>query len=330
MNRLLIIAAAIVVTSCGFFPDEAEPEAFELPEPPQISRAATYPVEREEIMEVIEGTVRVTPIREVSLYFKVSGRIHLIDIQPEQQVSEGELLGQLEIDDLAHSLALSRIDLRIAEALYSRMQASDAATIDLEIESLRLQKQRLAVSYLEKKVSAATIVSPFDGVIKRVQVKVSDLVREYDPVVVISDPTELEMQMSVNQDEYYEIDNTMAAEIQEARDEWIPVEIIQTTHLNPRVDASVSREEYIVHLAFKDPAKELRLNERKTGRIIIKRHESALVIPSAALREFGDRTYVRVLDDGVRREVDVRTGIHTGTRVEIVDGLEEGELVIGK
>ena len=166
--------------------------------------------------------------------------------------------------------------------------------------------------------------------IKRVQVKVSDLVREYDPVVVISDPTELEMQMSVNQDEYYEIDNTMAAEIQEARDEWIPVEIIQTTHLNPRVDASVSREEYIVHLAFKDPAKELRLNERKTGRIIIKRHESALVIPSAALREFGDRTYVRVLDDGVRREVDVRTGIHTGTRVEIVDGLEEGELVIGK
>ena len=54
------------------------------------------------------------------------------------------------------------------------------------------------------------------------------------------------------------------------------------------------------------------------------------LITSAALREFSGRTYVRVLTDGVRREVDVRTGIHTGTRVEIVDGLEEGELVIGK
>lgn len=48
------------------------------------------------------------------------------------------------------------------------------------------------------------------------------------------------------------------------------------------------------------------------------------------LREFRERTYVRVLDGEQRREVDVRVGVRTDTQVEILSGLEAGELVIGK
>lgn len=330
VRNTLCAAALLSLTGCFLIPDESEPETFELPEPPAITQAATYPVERELVMEVIEGSVRVTPIRELSLYFEVSGRIQSVNCEASQEVTEGQILARLEIDSLEHNLELSEIDLKIAEARFARLEAQGAAPIDVEINRLQLEKQRLSVAYLRKQVDAATIRAPFDGVVKRVQIRVSDLIREYDPVIVISDPTEVEMQMAVTPDQFYEIDLSLDAEVKHTAGEWIPATIVQTTHLNPRTDASVSREEFVVHLAFGVPGQSLRLNDRMLGRIILRRHEDALVIPSAALREFGDRKYVRVLDDGVRREVDVEVGIRTATRVEIVDGLEEGELVIGK
>ena len=322
--------SVFVLAGCFLIPEDGETESFELPEPPKITSAVTYPVSRMEIVEAVEGSVRVTPIREVSLYFGVGGRVRTINVAPSQQVEEGEVLAQLEIEDLEHSLALTRLDYRIAQTNYRRMDAQDLAPIDLEIQQLQLQKQRLAVDYLEQKVAAATIAAPFAGVIKRVQIRMSDLVREYDPVLVISDPTDLEMQMAIDQTTFLDIDSTAEAEIRLDADTWAVAKIVQTTHQNPRLDASLSREEYIVHLEFIDEGPALRLSDRMPGRIVLQRHENALVIPSAALREFGGRTYVRVLTDGVRREVDVKTGIHTGTRVEIIDGLDEGELVIGK
>ena len=279
---------------------------------------------------MIEGTVRVSPTREVTLYFEVSGRIQMVDVEPGDAVSRGEVLARLEIDDLEHSLALSRLDLQIAEAGIKRAEAKGEAPLDLQIQTLGLEKQRLAVRYLEQKVAAGTITAPYDGVIQRVQIRVSELIREYDPVIVLSDPRELEMRMPIDQDQFYEIDLNMEAEVKTGTEEWTPVRIVQTTHINPRLDASANREEFFVHLAFLDESRTLRLNDRAPGRIVLLRHDDALVIPSAALREFGDRDYVRVSDDGVRREVDVRVGIHTGTHVEIVAGLEEGELVIGK
>ena len=94
--KYLLCLATLVLTGCFLIPDEKETETFQLPEPPKITQAVTYPVERQLIMESVEGTVRVTPIREVSLYFEVPGRIQSVDVVPDQQVAEGEVLAKLE------------------------------------------------------------------------------------------------------------------------------------------------------------------------------------------------------------------------------------------
>ena len=117
--------------------------------------------------------------------------------------------------------------------------------------------------------------------------------------------------------------------------DWHPAVVIQTTHKNPRFDASIRREEFIVHLEMTrseeaPPLPDLRLNQRMNAYVILAMRENALIIPKAGLREFRDRTYVRILDGEVRREVDVEVGIRTDTEVEILEGLSEGDQVIGK
>ncbi|MAG13602.1 MAG: hypothetical protein CMN78_03285 [Spirochaetales bacterium] len=320
----------ILLGSCGLFAEEDEEILPELPEPPRVARSITYAVAREDMYEAIEGTAKATPVKNQTLYFLVGGRIRAIEIEPEEEVSGGAVLAKLEIDDLEHQLALAIIDRDIADANLNRMKITSAPASERRIQELVLAKYELNVSYLQKRVEAASIRAPFDGIIQRVQAKVSDRIKEYEPVIEISDPTTLEMQMNVSENEFYEIRPTMYAEVMVDADTWVPAHIIQTTHLNPRQDATVRREEYIVHLQVDETQYTLTTHDRMPGRIVLSKQIGALVIPAAGLREFNGRTYVRVLEGEARREVDVKVGLRTDTKIEIIEGLDEGELVIGK
>ena len=326
----LISLATILFFSCGFFAEEDDELLPQLPEPPKVARSITYPVERDDMYEAIEGTAKAMPVERQTLYFLVSGRIQSIEVDPEDEVAAGTLLAKLEIDNLEHQLALAKIDRDIARANLDRMKATSATESEVRIQELVVAKHDLNVFYLEKRIEAASIRAPFDGIIQRVQAKVSDLIMEYEPVIEISDPTSLEMQMNVSEGEFYDIQPTMYAEVMVDTDTWVPARIIQTTHLNPRQDATVRREEFLVHLQVDDSLYTVSIHDRKPGRIVLNKRLGTLVIPSAGLREFSGRTYVRMLEGETRREVDVKIGIRTETKVEILEGLEEGELVIGK
>ncbi|MNP32334.1 hypothetical protein D3C76_1255080 [compost metagenome] len=52
------------------------------------------------------------------------------------------------------------------------------------------------------------------------------------------------------------------------------------------------------------------------------------MIPRGALRSYGGRNYVQILDGQSRKEVDVEQGIVTQTDVEIRQGLKEGQKII--
>ncbi|MNE57059.1 macrolide transporter subunit MacA [compost metagenome] len=65
--------------------------------------------------------------------------------------------------------------------------------------------------------------------------------------------------------------------------------------------------------------------------IVTQRKENATLIPIAALRTVGSRTYVQVIeDDGSKREVDVEVGLQTATEMEILNGLTPGQKVVGR
>jgi hypothetical protein len=53
-----------------------------------------------------------------------------------------------------------------------------------------------------------------------------------------------------------------------------------------------------------------------------------LVLPRNRINLMSGRRYVNVLEDGVRVEKDVEVGLMTDTEAEIINGLEEGDLVI--
>ena len=55
-----------------------------------------------------------------------------------------------------------------------------------------------------------------------------------------------------------------------------------------------------------------------------------LILPRNVVSLYSGESYVQVLEDGVKKERVIETGIKNVTDVEVVDGLEEGEVVIIK
>jgi hypothetical protein len=59
-----------------------------------------------------------------------------------------------------------------------------------------------------------------------------------------------------------------------------------------------------------------------------RRRERALLVPSSAVRARGEERTVRVVKDGAVSERRVRTGVESDGRVEVLEGLAEGERVV--
>ena len=160
--------------------------------------------------------------------------------------------------------------------------------------------------------------------------KVGEIIQEYRTLIEISDPSELELQMKINVDEFHTLAVGQEAFVELVRDSWEPAKVIALTSRSQSTIPTLRKDEYIAHISLNHPKYELISNQRFPSKVITESRYQTLVIPAAGLREFRDRTYVRILEDEIRREVDVKVGIRTETQIEIISGLEAEQLVISK
>jgi multidrug efflux pump subunit AcrA (membrane-fusion protein) len=62
--------------------------------------------------------------------------------------------------------------------------------------------------------------------------------------------------------------------------------------------------------------------------VVLEHRENVLWLPPQAIRVFEGRNFVVVQEEGFQQRVDVKLGIESDDRIEIEDGLEEGQVVI--
>jgi multidrug efflux pump subunit AcrA (membrane-fusion protein) len=83
-------------------------------------------------------------------------------------------------------------------------------------------------------------------------------------------------------------------------------------------------------VALRNKNVEMEVGELATVLITLEKKDNALWLPPAALRAFQGRDFVVIQDGSVQRRVDVKLGIKGEDRVEVLDGVQEGQVVIGQ
>jgi macrolide-specific efflux system membrane fusion protein len=351
-SRSVLLAAAIAVflslplAGCGLLPDEPEEETLPAITPPKLSEKPVYTVGTQTLETRIRGTGQVRSLVTEEYFFVDSGkRVKGVYVQPGDYVEEGELLAELDVSDLERDLRTRKLNFRKDELqmIEALRRADEMSPEELEQAKIDFELKREDLVRLEEQIERSKIRAKFSGHIVKVNIKEGDTVQEYNTVITQADLTKLVASAEIKKDDAQKIAVGMEADVSINAAGDFKGEVLRLPNFdtnqngnnwdywgNPNQNNQDSIDKYL--LVELSPFPEgVTLGTPLSIAIVTNRKENATVIPAAALRNYSGRNYVVVEDEnGTRREVDVEIGQQTATVVEIINGLEPGQKVVGR
>ncbi len=146
MKRFLLAPVALLISACGLVNPQppATPTAIPTAAAP---RQPTYTVQRGPVERKIEFLARIQAVEDQPLAFEVEGRIARVNVGIGDEVTEGQVLAELDTSDLKNQIEQARVEFLTAQLVLSRTLATftetlQAVEIDLDVARLRLAQAR--------------------------------------------------------------------------------------------------------------------------------------------------------------------------------------------
>jgi len=241
------------------------------------------------------------------------------DLERAEKLRKEGLLNEVDYERARDAVRVAEVQLEQADKGGSLGRESR----DFEVQDRRRQveRQRLVVAELERRVGELTIRPPFDGLVATVDAQDRDAVAQNAPLLTIVDLSKYEIQV--------EIPESYAAEAAigtPAAISWGGREVPGTlTAVSPEVRAG--QVEGTVQ--FKGaPPEGLRQSQRVSLRLIFETRPNVLKVARGPFLESGGGRQAYVLADGLATLRPIRVGATSVSEVEIVDGLKEGDRVL--
>jgi RND family efflux transporter MFP subunit len=198
---------------------------------------------------------------------------------------------------------------------------------DLEVAGLNVKK-------LEAALADARITAPYDGKITSVTITEGRAATAFQAAMIIGDLSKLEIKANLSSTDVGQLAVGMPAKLSLSSrpSETIDGEIVRLppSTIAQGINAADVDKSTVVGLT--DPAKAppLELGDLVKTIVTVTKKDDALWLPPQAIRTFEGRKFVVIKEGAGQRRVDVKTGIESTDRVEILDGLTEGQQVLGQ
>ncbi len=284
--------------------------------------------------------------------------------QARLDLSKAESVLWVYENEQTFNLERAQLDVRRAELLLERARQSGNATEislqEVELELARLNRRevensvdpsliqavaraQLAVTALERQVEERRIRAPFAGQVVAVGVGLNSMrgplelparraeVAAFAPFMVIVEPRPVELIVSSQSARAsdLELGQEVTAIHRWAQDQPFPAHVAQLPSISSG-DRFTPGFPGSIHLAIDGDSPPLAAGEFVNIEVVAAVRDNTLVLPDAAVRRFGGRTFVVVQDGDRQRRIDIRTGLESQGMVEVLEGLAEGDIVVGR
>lgn len=328
---LILIAALLVVASgCSLLPTEDDTLAPPLVKPVK-QNFVTVEVKKASIEETIKGVAVLQPYSMAYHQFKDNGgRVQEVFVRAGMTVKVGDPLIQLEVEGLDMDIKYRTLDMEKAKLALDEARLSRNEDV-MKIKMLEYDIAKTNYDRTLEKLYSRRLTAEMDGVVTFVaNVQPPDMVKAYETLISVADTRKLRLVM-----EKSDIVALQSAVVgMDAEVTWkgnkLKAKVTQTPSSAPPTDDPVLRDKYnkSIYLELEEVPEEAKMGETMDIKIITKKKDETLVIPTQALRTFMSRNYVQILDGERISEADVELGIKTTTEIEILAGIQEGQQLI--
>lgn len=215
----------------------------------------------------------------------------------------------------------ARDDARLVQehAIANAKLHEESLAFELKTMRLDIERQKLAVAELARRVDALTVKSPVKGVVGSLAVNQKAAVSENAALLTVVDLSALEVEFRVAESYAADLATEMHAEIDYGGRKYPGL----ITTISPEVQQSEVRGR--VRFAENLPPG-VRQNQRVNVRLVLDQRENALKVERGAFANAGSFAYVVEGDMARRRPIEV--GVMSMGEVEILSGLNEGETIV--
>jgi HlyD family secretion protein len=316
-------------------------------------RPAAVPVMQTQsgpLVRTLQFSARVATLSRVDIGSTLTGRVVQVRVREGAQVKRGEVLIQLETDELKAALgqavaaqqqaqttlALSRVSLErgqklVAQGFYSTAQLDEAQRA-VDVAQAQLVSAQATVVAAKARLEQATLLAPTEARVLSRGVEPGQIVQPGKALMslALAGPTQLSAQVDERfLDQLHTGQKAMVVADAFAGQRFAA----HVLSIAPVVDPQRGAIE--VKFALEDHAPDF-LREDMTLSVEVEtgRRERALVLPLSAMlgaptgSASNRQTTVLVVQEGHARARTVRLGLQTLDAVEILQGLTEGEQVL--
>jgi membrane fusion protein (multidrug efflux system) len=279
-----------------------------------------------------QGIAAVGSLRSdeaVVLRPEVAGRISEILFREGQRVGKGDMLVRFDNSVLLAELAQAKANLELSKSKFERAvdlqkknfissQARDEAENNYRVSQASVELAAAKLSKLELR-------APFSGIVGLRTVSVGDYVKDGQDMVNLEGVDPLKVDFRVP--EIYLRQVAAGQSLQVSLDAF-PNRFFQgkVYAINPLVD--VNGRSIVIRALVGNSDARLRPGMFARVRLLFSEKHDSLVIPEQALMPVGDDQYVYRIVEGRALRVRVAVGQRNNARVEILDGLQAGDMVV--
>jgi multidrug efflux pump subunit AcrA (membrane-fusion protein) len=230
-----------------------------------------------------------------------------------------------EVTAFGHRVAIAERQIDLAQLLVDSLTGEADPLLVIDVE-----RAQFAVDKIQAGLADARIVAPFNGEVQvAFALSPGSAADAYRYLATVSDITSLEVAGDVANVPLDQVSAGMAATVSPVAQPGVDFEA-HIRQVPPRGLLAETNQEKTLRVTLDDPAKMSMVRNGDLVRIALVMEEKSgvLWLPPQAVRTFEGRKFVVVQDDTGQRRIDVKLGIETEAKVEIIAGLTEGQTVM--
>jgi len=312
----------------------------------------TYKIERGDVVSLAHFSGQIKPVVEKNLYFHIDGHTRKVYAKGADMVHAGQVLADLEgVDDLQRKEETDKIQIQRSE-IYTEiaklnldyfLKTADSMAPGYD-DQLGLQNHQVEITNLDKtaaslgltetqaSISNSLLTAPMDGVVTAIDLQEGSEVTAFTTVATVADLNELEVSSSLVSSKWDNLTVGMPAVIKangghgQGQDTTgvvrsLPSDVTGGTDPKNEPTMRINLDKSPTELGYK-------LGDLVKVDIIVEQSLNTLWVPPQVIRTFDNRNFVVVQDGNIQRRVDVKLGVVGDVRVEILEGLAEGQIVV--